>query len=174
MTIGLNIYIFLNFGELVLPLILTAIIFFSDFADGWLARRYNLVTKFGQGFDAFADILYVVTSYAVLGGYHILPFVGLVAVLFKFIEFLVTSTIMSARGNPRTFLVFDPLGKVVGILFYITPIAAYALHQTLTSQGHAAHMAIGISLAIVVCMALLSSWKRIGMCMKVTSQQPAS
>lgn len=162
----LNVYIFIDFGEIVLPLILTSVIFISDMTDGWLARRYNATTKFGQGFDAFADILYVMLSYAVLCGYHVLPFVGLIAVLFKFTEFMVTSKMLAERGNASEFLVFDPLGKAVGILFYLTPITAYVVHQTLINQGHAVHFAIAGALTILVIMALFSSWNRIAACMK--------
>jgi phosphatidylglycerophosphate synthase len=167
LTIILNLYLFLNFGEILMPLILTAIIFSSDFADGWLARKYNAVTKFGIGFDAFADILYVVLSYTVLYGYHVLPLVGLILILLKFLEFLITSAIINAGREPQSsndLLIFDRLGKAVGILFYITPITTYVIHQTFSSYNHSIHLAIAVAIVLMGTMALASSWHRIGNC----------
>jgi phosphatidylglycerophosphate synthase len=173
LTIILNIYIFLDFGEILVPLILTTIIFSSDFADGWLARKYNVVTKFGVGFDAFADIFYVALSYAVLTGYHILPFVGLILILFKFFEFLITSAIINARqnySNANSLLIFDQLGKSVGILFYITPIVTYVIHQSFRNNNYAVHFFFGVAIGLMGIMVILSSWHRIVSCIKITRQ----
>jgi len=176
LTIILNVYIYLDFGEILVPLILTGVIFLSDMTDGWLARKYNAATKFGEGFDAFADIFYVVTSYAVLYGYHVLPLVGLILILFKFLEFVVTSAIIEARQHDRSthgLFIFDHLGKTAGILFYITPITTYVIHQTFSSYNHTIHIAIGVALGLIGIMAIVSSWHRIGSCYKITNSSNA-
>lgn len=176
LTIILNIYLYLDFGEILVPLALTGIIFLSDTADGWLARKYNAVTKFGEGFDAFADIFYVVTSYAVLYGYHVLPLVGLILILFKFLEFVVTSAMIEARLESKSthgLFVFDHVGKTVGILFYITPITTYVIHQTFINYNHSIHIAIGIALGLMAMMVVASSWERIGKYFEITNRSNA-
>lgn len=176
LTIILNIYIYMDFGEILVPLVLTAIIFSTDFADGWLARKYNAVTNFGGGLDLFADIFYVVLSYGVLYGYHVLPLVGLVLILFKFLEFIITSAIINARKisrNSHGLLVFDQIGKAVGILFYIMPITTYVIHQTFRSYNNSIHIAFGLALGLMGIMVVISSWQRIGGCFKITNQANA-
>lgn len=173
LTIYLNIYIYLNFGQTIIPLILTAIIFSSDILDGWLARKLNAVTKFGVTFDVFADILYVTLSYLVLCRYHILPFIGILLILFKFLEFMVTSAILQARRENSEILVFDRVGKTVGIIFYILPITTYLFHQTFSELNGAIHLTIGITVGVLGVMVVLSSWNRIGRCLKATNRSMA-
>lgn len=177
LTILCNVYIYLDFGKVAVPLILTAIIFSSDLLDGWMARKYNAVTKFGVGFDAFADIFYVVLTYAVLYGYHILPMVGMIVILIKFLEFMITSSIIKARQdshqNTQGLLVFDRMGKAVGILFYVMPITTYFFHQTFTKYNQTIHMAIGISIALIGVLAIVSSWNRIDRCVRISNRSTA-
>lgn len=177
LTITFNVYIYLDFGEVIVPLILTALIFSSDVLDGWLARKYNAVTKFGVGFDAFADIFYVVLTYAVLYGYHILPMIGMILILFKFLEFMITSSIINAQPdsiqNAQRLLVFDRIGKAVGILLYIMPITTYFFHQTFTNYNHSIHIVIGIYIALIGVLAIISSWNRIGRCVQVSNRSTA-
>jgi phosphatidylglycerophosphate synthase len=174
LTICLNIYIYLNFGEMILPLILTVIIFSSDMLDGWLARKLNAVTKFGVAFDAFADIFYVTLSYLVLCRYGILPVMGIVLILFKFLEFIVTSAILQTHRESPEILIFDRIGKTVGIIFYMMPMTTYMFHQTFSEYNRAIHMTIGFTVGILGVMVVLSSWGRIRRCMKAMSQSIAS
>lgn len=177
LTIALNVYIFLDFGEVTVPLILTAIIFSSDALDGWVARKYNAATKFGVWFDAFADIFYVVLTYAVLYGYHILPMVGMILILFKFLEFTITSSIINAQQdsipNAQGLLVFDRIGKAVGILLYIMPITTFFFHQTFANYNHPIHIVIGIYIALIGVLAIISSWNRIGRCVRISNRSTA-
>ena len=173
LTIYLNLYIYLNFGQIIIPVVLTAIIFSSDILDGWLARKFNAVTTFGVAFDAFADIFYVTLSYLVLCRYHILPFIGILLIIFKFLEFLVTSRILQMHRENSEILVFDRVGKMVGIIFYILPITTYLFHQTFSEFNHAIHLAIGVTIGLLGLMVMLSSWDRIGRCRKAMNRPMA-
>lgn len=45
----------------------------TDFVDGWIARRYELVTAFGKVADPIADKALIGTALVLLSGYGLLP-----------------------------------------------------------------------------------------------------
>lgn len=51
----------------------------TDFLDGWLARRWNQMTKFGQFLDPVADKVLVATTLLLLAKFDYLTQIGLVA-----------------------------------------------------------------------------------------------
>lgn len=55
-----------DFEARVWAAILFAIAAFSDWLDGWYARRYNLVTKLGKILDPIADKIIVLGSFVAL------------------------------------------------------------------------------------------------------------
>ena len=55
----------------------------TDFVDGHLARKYNLVTNFGKFIDPVADKLLVLSTLIMLSWHGILPAWIVVAVLFR-------------------------------------------------------------------------------------------
>lgn len=63
--------------DLTLSWVLAAIVFavacITDFLDGQIARRKNLVTNFGKFFDPLADKLLVMTALIYLTAFHQVP-----------------------------------------------------------------------------------------------------
>jgi len=55
-----------NFNMRVWVAILFAVASFSDWLDGWYARRYNLITKLGKILDPIADKIIVLACFVVL------------------------------------------------------------------------------------------------------------
>jgi len=55
-----------DFNMRVLAAVLFAIAAFTDWLDGWYARRYNLITKLGKILDPIADKVIVLGSFVIL------------------------------------------------------------------------------------------------------------
>lgn len=55
----------------------------TDWADGWMARRYRIVTNFGKFMDPVADKLLVLSTMISLCGQGMIPAWACVAVLFR-------------------------------------------------------------------------------------------
>lgn len=60
----------------------------SDFLDGYIARKYNLITNFGKLMDPLADKILVSAAFVYLSAVGMCPFWVTVLILFR--EFLVT------------------------------------------------------------------------------------
>ena len=55
----------------------------TDWLDGWMARKYKLITNFGKFIDPVADKLLVVSAMTALCGRGLLPAWAVVIVLFR-------------------------------------------------------------------------------------------
>lgn len=129
LTCIVNVCICTNFSCTIIPIILIAVIFASDFIDGKIARKYGWTSKSGAIFDVLSDLFYIISSYVVLYVFHILPLWFLFIILFKFLEFTITSKLIKKYGSKDGVFVFDLIGRYVAVLFYIVPILAYVSFQ---------------------------------------------
>ncbi len=89
---------------------------FTDFLDGYIARKYNLVTDFGKFLDPIADKVLVLAAFSLMltsAGGGILPpvsgGVGVSIILAR--EFIVASFRMVASGK-GVVIAADKLGKL--------------------------------------------------------------
>ena len=83
-----NISANLSWSCHVAAYILAIVAGFTDILDGWLARKYNLVSDFGALMDPLADKIFVVATFIMLVDYGFMPAWMVVVVLSR--EFLVT------------------------------------------------------------------------------------
>ncbi|MGB4589721.1 MAG: CDP-diacylglycerol--glycerol-3-phosphate 3-phosphatidyltransferase [Clostridiaceae bacterium] len=102
--------------NLVLSVVIFFIAGFSDFLDGYLARKNKQVTTFGTVMDPLADklmLLTVLTSYAYTG---VVPYSIFILVLIKEVLMIVGGYVVYKWGiiNPA-----NKLGKFVTFSFYI-------------------------------------------------------
>jgi len=81
----------------------------TDFLDGWLARRYNLITDFGKLMDPLADKILVTAALVLLAVAGLLPAWFVILILFR--EFLVTGLRMLALARNQV-IAADFWGKL--------------------------------------------------------------
>ncbi|HUB93386.1 MAG TPA: CDP-alcohol phosphatidyltransferase family protein [Verrucomicrobiae bacterium] len=112
----------------LLPLALLA--FVSDFLDGWLARRWRVVSTFGMAFDPLADKIVCLTLLAVAAVYIEGWYWVLFALFAVYDVFTMTMRFVSSRPMPasktaklKTALLM--VGLVAMILGKYTPILAF-------------------------------------------------
>ncbi|WP_347938299.1 CDP-diacylglycerol--glycerol-3-phosphate 3-phosphatidyltransferase [Mycoplasma feriruminatoris] len=70
----------------------------TDFLDGWIARKYNLVTNFGKFFDPIADKLLVNATLILFSSLGVLPIWMTVVLILRdiFVDFI--RMILSSKG----------------------------------------------------------------------------
>ena len=69
----------------------------SDFADGFIAKRYNLKTSLGATIDPLADKIFILIPFTWLCVNKIIPFWSFSIIIFR--EFLITSIRNSKRNG---------------------------------------------------------------------------
>lgn len=103
-------------GAATLSFLLFVVAALSDWLDGYLARRYKIVSNFGKLMDALTDKVLTVGMYVTLLAKGILPAWALILVLLILCrEFLVTGLRLVAAGQGKI-LAAERLGKVKTIL----------------------------------------------------------
>lgn len=94
----------------------------SDYADGFIARKYNQITDFGKFLDPLADKLLVIAVMTIFCEWKLMPSWALMIVLAR--EFAVTGLRLVAVGN-GTVIAAGWSGKVktaatmIGLCFMI-------------------------------------------------------
>lgn len=81
----------------------------TDILDGYIARKYNMVTDFGKLMDPLADKIFMATAFVMLVDKQLLP--GWVAVVILSREFMVTGLRLLAT-NKGEVISADVTGKI--------------------------------------------------------------
>ena len=89
----------------------------TDFLDGYIARKYNLVTNLGKFLDPIADKVLVATALIVMllpfdGEMAILPFYGAIAVAIILARELIVSGFRIVAASNGKVLAADKSGKI--------------------------------------------------------------
>ncbi len=95
-------------GALAFGLYLCAV--FTDWADGWLARRLGTASAWGAYFDTLTDVCFLASLLILLGVHGAVPQWLVIAPLGCALVFFATS-----RGKT---LRYDPIGKHYGSALY--------------------------------------------------------
>ena len=103
-------------GKLIALLIFT-IASLSDMIDGKLARKYNIITKFGTFMDPLADKILVVSALFVFVFFKIFPLWMLVVIIVR--DFLITSLRIFMENNGQMMQTSN-LGKLKTVAQFIS------------------------------------------------------
>lgn len=123
---------FLETGRSVYGLnsmIISILILISDFIDGRLARKYDVVTKAGQNLDIYLDLTYILAATGVLVSYGKIDLFYIMVIIYKFLEFVVLSKLFKGNfeSSKGTEYYYDLLGTISSGLYYIVPLIVISL-----------------------------------------------
>ncbi len=112
--------------------ILSAVVFalaaFTDFLDGYIARKYNIVTDLGKFLDPIADKVLVASALIIMlvpvGGVLIVPGFGAIAVAIILARELVVSGFRMVAASKGMVIAADKSGK---IKTFVTDVAIVVL-----------------------------------------------
>lgn len=105
-----------------IALLLFLVASFTDYADGYIARRYQLVTVFGQLMDPLVDKIMIVSAFICLVATNDIPAWTVIIIVSR--EFLITGLRLIGVSRGRT-LPAERLGKhktvwqMVTIVYYL-------------------------------------------------------
>ena len=111
----------------VLSAVIFAIAAFTDFLDGHIARKYNMVTDFGKFLDPIADKVLVSTALIIMLlplGVEILPWYGAICVAVILTRELIVSGFRLIAAGKGMVIAADKSGK---IKTFLTDIAIVVL-----------------------------------------------
>lgn len=109
----------------VIPLLIFVIASLTDTLDGYLARKYELVTTFGKFLDPIADKLLVVSAFVMLVADQQIP--GWIVIVIISREFIITGFRVIAASSGTT-IAASGFGKIktitqfASIILYLTNI----------------------------------------------------
>lgn len=90
----------------------------TDLLDGYIARKYNYITKWGQAMDPLADKIMQLTVLFCLTVYKFLPIWVLVIVGVKEIMMIIGGIILYTKRN-HVVVPANSYGKISTIIFYV-------------------------------------------------------
>lgn len=102
-----------NVWGTVLAALLSLVLEFTDLADGWIARRYNVVSDFGSLFDPFADAFCRFTLFL---GIYAIGKADLWMILLIFYRDSSIAFIRSIAATRNTIISARPSGKLKAII----------------------------------------------------------
>lgn len=139
-----------------------AVAAFTDFLDGWLARRLHLVTDFGKLIDPLADKVLMTAGFVCLIPIGLVP--AWVAVVILTREFLVTGLRTLAAGKGIV-LAAERLGKwktvmqIVTILYLLVGSASgWDIGNVAQAWSLGGHVLLGLATMLTVVSGLGYCW----------------
>lgn len=111
-------YVSLSLVNIVV-LLLFVFASFTDFLDGYLARKHNLITTFGKFIDPIADKMLTTTMFVIFASQGIIP---MVAVLIMVWRDIIVDGIRMVASNEGKVIAAGYLGKIKTVAQMLTII----------------------------------------------------
>lgn len=160
------------FGNLTVANLLMLIIFlvasFTDYLDGHIARKRNIVTNFGKFLDPIADKLLVLAALVMLVESGILP--SWIPIVIAAREFMVSAIRMLAASEGKV-IAASKLGKIKTVTQMIAISLAFLDINSFMAfigggiSGFALVLNVLMSLAMIVCV-VATIWSGVDYFMK--------
>lgn len=144
-VIVINIFM----GNYLLAFLFFTISGLTDIADGFIARKYNLISNFGKLMDPLADKLTQIGTLAALVITNIIPLWILLVVLFK--EFIMICGASFLYG--KDVVVYSKwYGKLATVLLYLAIVVSLLIKQFEVNNVILSELDFGL-----YCLALVST-----------------
>ncbi len=137
----------------MLAMILFAFGGITDVVDGYIARKFNMITKWGKFFDPLADKLMQITALTFLVIKGFIPIVVLIIVVLKELLMLIGGILLYTKG--KTVIGANWYGKLATVIFYFAIIATIILRIESLSNSYTT-IAIDIALGLAVVCTLFA------------------
>jgi CDP-diacylglycerol--glycerol-3-phosphate 3-phosphatidyltransferase len=105
----------------------------TDWLDGYLARKYNLITDLGKFLDPIADKILVFSIYLLLLNVHVLEPISLIILLSR--EFIVATVRMDA-ATKNYVIAADRGGKIKTVLQMVSILLFLLCAETISMPMH--------------------------------------
>ena len=119
----------------------------TDFLDGYIARKHNLVTNFGKLMDPLADKLMLVTALACLMSSGLVPLWVVLVVVAKELVMVVGGYWMLRQG---TVVQAHIIGKAATVVFVIAVVATFLHEFTSPFDTYLQILAVILSISAMV------------------------
>lgn len=138
----------MNIGQMKTALAVFVAASLTDILDGWIARKYNLITDFGKLFDPLADKLMVLSLLIMLAVKGIAPLSAIIVLLVK-------ETIMMIGGvlllKKNLVVHAEKIGKIAQFVTVLALILCF-FYEEFKALGFPVHLWLlwtGVGLALV-------------------------
>jgi phosphatidylglycerophosphate synthase len=125
---------------------------FSDFLDGFMAKKLNVMTTFGSFFDTFVDFLFVFLSFLAFYLIGIYPLTLLFITSFMFIQYIVTFIFFKQK--------YDPVGRYYAIYLFAFVGISIVFPELIRGRLLIMHMSIAGIAFVSRTFFLITSRKR--------------
>ncbi len=113
-------------GNFILAIVFFTISGITDIVDGFIARKFNLISNFGKLMDPLADKLTQISTLTSLVIKNIIPIWILIIVLFKEFIMIVGASFLYGKDV----VVYSKwYGKLATVLFYLAIVSSFIVKQ---------------------------------------------
>ena len=133
----------------VISLVIFAVASFSDWLDGYVARKKNQITTTGKIVDPVADKILVYSAFICFVYFHIIPFWMVIIIMARDFLVMALRVQLAAHG---TVLAASPVAKFKTVLEYGTILFAFIY---LLSRPVLVQRVLGISIYFLMGLAIV-------------------
>jgi len=144
----IGVFIWLFRGEMYFAALATFLLAgVTDFLDGYIARKWNLITSFGKLADPLADKLMLIAALACLTTIGVVPWWVVAAVIFKELLMVLGSVVAYKKG---VVVYARFIGKASTGLF-VAAVAAAFFHRWIAPwDAYLLYIAVALSVGSMV------------------------